>query len=247
MWQRSYFYNKARFATKGWHLRWFTLTQTKMYSVPDRARYERHRVKYPHFGEAEVDEQRLIVHLVNKEEGKRDFYLMAPSKEIFAAFLQKLELTIELQQREDLERDPNRASLTTTDTGDDDDNEEFVSGDDHVELVAFPLGESTLTILFFVALLPLRYLMHWTLPDVRKLDQSGSPTGSLNQAFLSILSCLAWLVIGSYAMVASLEHLAALMNIPDSVIGFTVSAAGTSLPNYVASKVAAQNGFGVRA
>lgn len=35
-----------------------------------------------------------------------------------------------------------------------------------------------------------------------------------------------------------------LMNIPTAVIGFTVSAAGTSLPNYVASKVAAQKGFG---
>ena len=47
-------------------------------------------------------------------------------------------------------------------------------------------------------------------------------------------------------MVASLEHLAALLDIPDAVVGVTVSAAGTSLPNYVASKVAAQKGFGVR-
>jgi Ca2+/Na+ antiporter len=37
------------------------------------------------------------------------------------------------------------------------------------------------------------------------------------------------------------------MDIPDAVIGFTVSAAGTSLPNYVASKVAAENGFGNQA
>lgn len=49
----------------------------------------------------------------------------------------------------------------------------------------------------------------------------------------------------SYAMVRSLEELADLMNIPDAVVGVTVSAAGTSLPNYVASKVAAQQGFGV--
>lgn len=48
-------------------------------------------------------------------------------------------------------------------------------------------------------------------------------------------------------MVASLESLAELMDIPDAVIGFTVSAAGTSLPNYVASKVAAENGFGNQA
>lgn len=48
-------------------------------------------------------------------------------------------------------------------------------------------------------------------------------------------------------MVASLEALAELMDIPDAVVGFTVSAAGTSLPNYVASKVAAENGFGNQA
>ena len=35
-----------------------------------------------------------------------------------------------------------------------------------------------------------------------------------------------------------------MMNIPDAVIGVTVSAAGTSLPNYVASKIAAEKGFG---
>jgi Ca2+/Na+ antiporter len=48
-------------------------------------------------------------------------------------------------------------------------------------------------------------------------------------------------------MVSSLEALAELLDIPDAVIGFTVSAAGTSLPNYVASKVAAENGFGNQA
>jgi Ca2+/Na+ antiporter len=48
-------------------------------------------------------------------------------------------------------------------------------------------------------------------------------------------------------MVASLEALAELMDIPDAVVGFTVSAAGTSLPNYVASKVSAENGFGNQA
>jgi Ca2+/Na+ antiporter len=48
-------------------------------------------------------------------------------------------------------------------------------------------------------------------------------------------------------MVASLEALAELLDIPDAVIGFTVSAAGTSLPNYIASKVAASEGFGNQA
>jgi Ca2+/Na+ antiporter len=45
-------------------------------------------------------------------------------------------------------------------------------------------------------------------------------------------------------MVTSLERLGALMRLPDSVIGCTISAAGTSLPNYVASRVAARQGLG---
>lgn len=47
-------------------------------------------------------------------------------------------------------------------------------------------------------------------------------------------------------MVASLEALADILNISNAVVGVTVSAAGTSLPNYVGSKVAAEKGFGVR-
>ena len=48
-------------------------------------------------------------------------------------------------------------------------------------------------------------------------------------------------------MVASLEGLAELLDIPDAVVGATLSAAGTSLPNYVASQVAARQGFGNQA
>ena len=48
-------------------------------------------------------------------------------------------------------------------------------------------------------------------------------------------------------MVASLESLAKLMNVPNAVVGVTVSAAGTSLPNYIASKIAAEKGLGNQA
>jgi Ca2+/Na+ antiporter len=111
-------------------------------------------------------------------------------------------------------------------------------------------------------------------PDVRQLDRNGDPTASIGVAYFATFMCLLWLIAGSYFMVACLEKLAELMNIPDAVIGVTVSAAGasnvprkpfdwypfsharcflsfqnpgTSLPNYVASKVAAENGFGNQA
>ena len=112
-------------------------------------------------------------------------------------------------------------------------------------LVAYH-DDSTLGMLFFLLLYPLRFLLHWTIPDVRLLDPFGNPTPTLVKAYAAAGSCLLWLIIGSYAMVASLEHLADWLDIPTAVVGVTVSAAGTSLPNYIASKIAAEKGFGVR-
>jgi Ca2+/Na+ antiporter len=48
-------------------------------------------------------------------------------------------------------------------------------------------------------------------------------------------------------MVASLENLAKEMGISNAVMGVTLSAAGTSLPAYVASRIAAEKGFGNQA
>jgi Ca2+/Na+ antiporter len=48
-------------------------------------------------------------------------------------------------------------------------------------------------------------------------------------------------------MVTSLESLADQIGISDEVMGVTLSAAGTSLPAYIASRVAAERGFGNQA
>ena len=241
MWQRSYFYTKAKFATKGWQLRWFTFTSEKVRSVPDRTNAECHRIRYPRIKEIEVDQKRLVIRMIAEQRGNRHFTLMAPSATILQAVVVQLEKMIE-------------ENKTERDEGDDlhdEDAEDFISGDEFNSLVEFPAAESSMEIIFFLILFPFRFLMHWTIPDVRLLDINGDPKADIlrlgvqGNAFLSIAMCLAWLVVGSYAMVASLEALADLMNIPAAVIGVTVSAAGTSLPNYVASKVAAEKGFGV--
>lgn len=138
-----------------------------------------------------------------------------------------------------------RASVKSPDAEEADDvlNEAPIA---HLEppLTEFPVDASLLGMLAHCFLFPLKVLMHYTVPDVRVLSAQGHPQASISTAFGATAACLLWLIVGSYAMVASLEELASLLDIPDSVIGFTVSAAGTSLPNYVASKVAAQQGFG---
>ncbi len=111
-------------------------------------------------------------------------------------------------------------------TDGDDFDPEFEGADIHEELIEFPVDGSNLEVFFWFILFPLRFLMHFTMPDVRSLDEHGEPTATIGKAYFSTLMCLVWLIIGSYAMVSSLESLAALMDIPDAVIGFTVSAAG---------------------
>ena len=102
-------------------------------------------------------------------------------------------------------------------------------------------GSSILGLVMHFLLLPLKFLMHHTMPDVRRRHEAPP---SLRNASIATLSCLAWIIVASYCMVSSLERLAELMGVPDSVVGVTVSAAGTSLPNYVASQVAARQGLG---
>ena len=100
---------------------------------------------------------------------------------------------------------------------DNDEDAEFDDSDPHVELTEFPTDGSSFEIISFLLLFPLRFLMHWTITDVRSLDLDGNPTATRGKAFLASLGCLVWLIIGSYAMVASLENLAELLQIPDAV------------------------------
>ena len=249
-------------------MRWFTFTRDTVSSVPDRTECDKHTMTYPRFTQIEIDEQRLIIKIPNPAEGKRDCtfssrrhthivfqnvlcqltrtltlllfvgadYLLAPSKDIFDTVVGKCESIVEACVSE--EKQPMQWDSRPGD-------EEFIGGEDQSSLIEFPWSGSLLDVTFHILLFPLKGLMHLTIPDVRHLDSEGNPESGLAMAFLAICMCLVWLIIGSYAMVASLEKLAGLMNIPDAVIGVTVSAAGTSLPNYVASKVAAQQGFGV--
>lgn len=231
LWQRSCFYNKSRIAFHGWYLRQFTFSTETIQSVPDRVNAKQYLVTYRQFCKVEVDEQRLLMRVTSIGKGEKPFQLlfMAPSKDIFDLVVPKFEASI-IKDSSDNSLVEGNAMLET-----------------HViqRLVDPPPNSSWLNIILFLCLLPLRFIMHWTLPDVRVIRNDGSPTTKVWAAVLTIFSCLVWLVVSSYAMVTSLERMADMLHIPESVIGVTVSAAGTSLPNYVASRIAARNGFGV--
>lgn len=199
-----------------------------MYSVPNRIHFEKHKISYPFFNEVTIDSERLIIE-ITPEEGEHPFTFLCPSQDIFDHVVKKMSdiITYNQQGKED-GMQPEHSEARP--------GEEF-EHELEASLIEFPSDGSNADILLFLVLFPLRWLMHLTVPDVRTVDRHGNPMGTLRNAWISIIMCLAWLVVGSYAMVASLESLAALMDIPDAVVGVTVSAAGTSLPNYVASAV----------
>ena len=127
-----------------------------------------------------------------------------------------------------------------------DDNEEADPrrGDDLIRML--PEGASKFELGMYLALYPLRRVIHHTIPDAAGRRRRRGYSSHM-YAYLSVASCLVWLCACSYVMVTSLESLAVLLGMPDSVMGATVSAAGTSYPAYVASRMAAEDGMGDRA
>lgn len=216
--------------------------------MPDRQEPEKHAIVYPLFHEIHVDDRRLIINIIHPTEGRRDFTLMAPSKAIFDAVVQGLEeymdetRLLRMQGMTELDDGikPNAAASTAAEKRD-------IDADPHVDLIELPRNATKIELAFWLSVYPLRVLMHYTLPELRHLDHHGQPQKSISVAYLSTFSCLLWLIVGSLVMVYSLEQLAALLGIPDAIMGVTLSAAGTSLPAYIASRIAAEKGFGNQA
>ena len=274
LWQRSIFYSKAMFGSHAFHLRWFTITPHMIYSSPDRHNSTKHRIVYPRFGEIHADANKLVIHIVHPVEGKHDFTLMAPSKLIFEACLDAFQVYINCNEEF---RSHGNFEVEEVDGVEQSKNDN--DADEHVTLIECPSNSTRLETILWTSVLPLRYIMHFTLPDIRHLDYHGDMTKSVGYAYLSTITCLIWLILGkcwiintyahcnpahktishticdmvqlkpsgSYTMVTSLESLAEQIGISTAIMGVTLSAAGTSLPAFIASRIAAEKGFGNQA
>jgi hypothetical protein len=193
LWQQSVFYTMAFFGSHAWNLRWFTITPDRISSIPDRQDAENGRMSYPHFTEIVVDEKRLIISIPNPHDGERDFVLMAPSKDVFDKVVTWFDKYMVNMKMKGL------ANSTLTETSEETDPD-FEDADNHEDLIDFPSDASDIEIVFWFLLYPLRFAMHYTLPDVRQLDSHGDMKISSNKrimhAFASTFMCLVWLVIG---------------------------------------------------
>ena len=155
---------------------------------------------------------------------------MAPNSTIFQRVLERFHRAESAPQRQ--EGDFEQQILET----------DSLRDDRGPTMINFPYGASPIRQFFHVVLFPMKLLIHVTVYDTRRAMEVEE--AKLRLALVSVVACVAWIVVMRFAMVTSLEHLGKLLRIPDSVIGITISAAGTSLPNFVASQVAARQGLG---
>lgn len=148
---------------------------------------------YPNFTDNFVDEKRLIIIIPYSHEGERDFILMAPSKDVFDKVVTWFDKYMVNMKKKGL------TNSTVTETSEEADPD-FEDADNHGDLIDFPSDASDIEIVFWFLLHPLRFAMHYTLPDVRQLDSHGDTKILSNKrimhAFASTFMCLVWLVIG---------------------------------------------------
>lgn len=79
-------------------------------------------------------------------------------------------------------------------------------------------------------------------PDDPAADGTGKKEFNMLKAILWVVGGLAMLVIGGDRFVAGASGIASMMGISDAVIGLTIAAAGSSLPELATSIVAARKG-----
>jgi sodium/potassium/calcium exchanger 2 len=100
-----------------------------------------------------------------------------------------------------------------------------------------PSGRTIEQVVTHLAVLPLMVCLVHTVPDVRKqhLDK---------YRYVAFVMSICWIGVFSFLMVTWAEAIGATLGIPDEVMGLTVLAAGTSVPDLLSSVVVAKKGFG---
>jgi len=250
LWVRSSFYNKMRIGVNAWQLRWFTFNGREISSQPGfkpnktknmnlrrglgkgstsfvpkedvEDTEKKGMVVYPSFNSFEVDEAHLLLKI---NSSRRDYIFMAPTEEILNATTRRFEEILRCN-----------STLNENEKGE----EVFDETECHSSLIAYPHGGSKAQRFSHVLLFPLKALIHFGVPDVR----GHTSNTLLGKAFLCVFLSTCFLIVGSFVMVTTLEGIAHRLYIPETIIGATISAAGTSLPNYIASQIAARQGLG---
>ena len=117
-------------------------------------------------------------------------------------------------------------------------HDELEDHEDPEEGVSLAMPEGTCNRIVWALLLPLNGLLYFTVPDVRW-------GGGWEKTYMvSFFGSIAWIGAYSYFMVWSATITGDLLGIPQPVMGLTILAAGTSVPDLISSVIVARQGHG---
>jgi len=105
------------------------------------------------------------------------------------------------------------------------------------ENICPPKGGSCRDWVWYIICLPLVFALTITVPDVQR-------PGNAKWCFVSFIFSIAWIGGFSFFMVDWAETVGATFGIPDELMGLTVLAAGTSVPDLLSSVIVARRGQG---
>jgi len=229
------FYMNCRASAHAWELRWVVFREGEVRTY--RHRDEDDHAKYALRGFVVTHPNRhgFAADLAPvyadgdgraEPEAERAFFL-APNKEVFDAVVARAPSFVDA--------DGAVVALRRTPT-----NTTHHADDEEPSLIAWPGKHAGAgAVAAHVVLFPIKFLLHHTIVDVRTYAKSGG-----SEAAAACAACVGWLVVLSLAMCWCCETLGDMSGLPDSVIGLTFSAVGTSLPNLFASIAVARRGLG---
>ncbi|XP_077989326.1 sodium/potassium/calcium exchanger 2-like [Glandiceps talaboti] len=89
----------------------------------------------------------------------------------------------------------------------------------------------------YVVLMPIVFPLWVTLPDVRRPEKK-------RRFPITFIGCVLWIAIFSYLMVWWANQIGETIGLPDAIMGLTILAAGTSIPDLITSVIVARKGLG---
>lgn len=107
------------------------------------------------------------------------------------------------------------------------------------ELLDFPSDSGLSGQFWYIFSLFFMFMFYFTVPDTRRYNR-----GSLKWAVASFLMSIMWIGVFSVCLVDWATIVGQYLGIPVVVMGVTVLAAGTSIPDLLSSVIVAQRGFG---
>ena len=107
---------------------------------------------------------------------------------------------------------------------------------EHNSPLKFPSEGSLWSKCLWLLSLPIYLVLTFTVPDCRKFDKK------LPIVFASFSLSIVWIGIFSYLMVWMVTVIGFALSVPDTIMGLTFLAAGTSVPDAMASAIVARNG-----